>query len=204
MSGNQPASQISSIVDNQPAVDPVVALSLAWLHAHVAMLASCVRQQQAEDDLFEGGALLSTGAVIGRGEGDITDCGYLHARSTEEGDAEKAEALLTEIAATPAESLAGIIAKLAVVVREASDNTDLCEFPLPHIRSALADLRRLTHDAICDQPTGWPCDQSIGALFSLPASSFAAWRAFSAWSQGDDNAYRIWTKTFKTLQGASQ
>ncbi|WP_246682596.1 hypothetical protein [Mesorhizobium sp. B3-2-1] len=205
VSGNRPASQISSIVDDQPAVDPVVALSVAWIHAHVAMLASCVRQQQAEEDLFESGALLSTGDVIGRGEGDIADRSYLDARSTEEGDAEKAEALLTEVAATPAESLAGVIAKLAVVVREASDNTDIFEFPLPHIRSALADLRRLTQDAICHQPAGWPAgDQSVGSLFEQPASSVAAWRAFGAWSQGDDDAYRIWTDTFKILQGASQ
>ncbi|TPI26632.1 hypothetical protein FJW08_27025 [Mesorhizobium sp. B3-2-1] len=169
------------------------------------MLASCVRQQQAEEDLFESGALLSTGDVIGRGEGDIADRSYLDARSTEEGDAEKAEALLTEVAATPAESLAGVIAKLAVVVREASDNTDIFEFPLPHIRSALADLRRLTQDAICHQPAGWPAgDQSVGSLFEQPASSVAAWRAFGAWSQGDDDAYRIWTDTFKILQGASQ
>ncbi|MDX8451158.1 hypothetical protein RFM98_00130 [Mesorhizobium sp. VK9D] len=204
MSGKRSASQISSIVVDQPAVDPVVALSVAWIHAHVAMLASCVRQQQAEEDLFESGALLSTG-VIGRGEGDIADRSYLDARSTEQGDAETAEALLTEFAGTPAESLAGVVAKLAVVVREASDNTDLCEFPLQHIRSALADLRRLTQDAISNRPASWPAgDQSVGSLLEQPASSVAAWRAFGAWCQGDDDAYRAWTNTFKTLQGASQ
>lgn len=180
-------------------------LSLAWIEAHVGMLTSCARQQQGEEELLERGALLSTGEVVGRGEGADADRGYLDFRKEEQDDAERADALLAEIAATPAQSLAGVVAKLAVVLREATDNTDLCEFPLPHIRSALADLRRLTHDAMSDQPAGWPVgDQSIGSLFEQPASSFAAWRAFSAWSQGDDDAYRAWTKTFKTLQGASQ
>ncbi|CDX12055.1 conserved hypothetical protein [Mesorhizobium plurifarium] len=179
--------------------DPALLLSLAWIDAHVEMLASSVRQQQEEEGLLERGALLPTGALVERGEGASADCDDLDGR--EEDAADKADALLAEIAATPAQSLAGVIAKLAVVVREANDNSDLFEFPLPQIRSALADLRRLAHDAICDQPAG---DQSIGALFEQPASSFAAWRAFSAWSQGDDEAYRNWTETFKTLQGASQ
>ncbi|WP_246672429.1 hypothetical protein [Mesorhizobium sp. B3-1-6] len=192
-------------MDSQPAVDPVVALSLDWIHAHVAMLASGVRQQQTEEDLFESGAPLSTGDVIVRGEGNIANPRDVDARTAEQDDAEKADALLAEIAATPARSLAGVIAKLAVVVREAKDNTDIVEFPLPQIRSALADLRRLTHDAICDKPAGWPAgDQSIGSLLEQPASSFAARRAFSAWSQGDDEAYRTWTNTFKILQRASQ
>ncbi|WP_246677843.1 hypothetical protein [Mesorhizobium sp. B2-7-2] len=184
--------------------DPALLLSLAWIDAHVGMLASCVREQQEEEErLLDHGAPLPTGALIGRGEGASADCGDLDAR--EQDDAEKADTLLADLVSTPAQSLAGVIAKLAVVVREAKDNTDIFEFPLPHIRSALADLRRLTQDAICDQPAGWPAgDQSIGALLEQPASSFAAWRAFDAWSQGDDEAYRAWTNTFKTLHGARQ
>ncbi|MBM2715657.1 hypothetical protein JQK88_31545 [Mesorhizobium caraganae] len=169
------------------------------------MLASCVRQQQAEAGLLASGALSPVGEVIGRGDGACADRDCPDFLKEEQDDAEKADGLLAEIVATPAQSLAGVVAKLAVILREAADNTDLCEFPLPHIRSALADLRRLTHEAISDQPPGWPAgDQSIGALFEQSASSFAAWRAFSAWSQGDDGAYRVWTNTFKTLQGASQ
>ncbi|RWB70434.1 MAG: hypothetical protein EOQ50_24320 [Mesorhizobium sp.] len=60
----------------------------------------------------------------------------------------KAGALLTELAATPAQSLASVIAKLAVVVREANDNTDIFEFPLLQSRSALDDLQRLIQAAI--------------------------------------------------------
>lgn len=205
MSGDKAASQSPSIGDNQPSADPALLLSLAWIDAHVAMLASCVRQQQAEEGRLESGALFPVGEVIGRGERTCADRDCPDFRKDEQDGAEKADALLAEIAATPAQSLAGVVAKLAVILREATDNTDLCEFPLPHIRSALADLRRLTHETIKDEPTGWPAgDESIGSLFEQPASSFAAWRAFSAWSQGNDEAYRAWTETFKTLQGASQ
>jgi len=165
------------------------------------MLASCVRQQQAEENSLESGALSSTGNPW-CGKGIAADLSYLAA---EEGDAEKADALLAEIAVTPAQSLSGVVAKLAVVLREAAGNTDLYEFPLPHIRSALADLRRLTHETISDQPPGLPeGDQSMSSLFEQPAASFAAWRAFSAWSQGDEEVYRAWADIFKTLEGASQ
>jgi hypothetical protein len=192
-------------VEDQQQADPALALSLAWIDAHVGMLASCVRQQQAEEGLLESGALFPVGEVIGRGEGACADRDCPDFLKEEQDGAEKADDLLAEIAATPAQSLAGVVAKLAVILREATDNTDFCEFPLPHIRSALADLRRLTREATSDQPPGWPAgDQSICSLFEQPASSFAAWRAFSAWSEGDDDAYRAWTNTFKTLQGASQ
>ncbi|WP_246687565.1 hypothetical protein [Mesorhizobium sp. B3-1-7] len=205
MTAERPEPSADHAAEDQPPADPALALSLAWIEAHVARLASCIRQQQAEYGLLERGALLSIGEVIGRGEGADADRDYLDFCKEEQNDAEKADALLAEIAATPAQSFAGVIAKLAIVVREANDNTDLCELPLPQIRSALANLRRLIHEAIIDQPAGWPAgDQSIGSIFEQPASSFAAWRAFSAWSQGDDDAYRAWTNTFKTLQGASQ
>ncbi|MER8444759.1 hypothetical protein NKH52_16335 [Mesorhizobium sp. M1066] len=191
--------------EHQSSADPALLLSLAWIDAHVAMLASCVRQQQAEEGFLESGALLLVGEAIGCGEGAGADRGCPDFLNEGHDDADKADALLAEIVATPAQSLAGVVAKLAVVLREATDNTDLCEFPLPHIRSALADLRRLTHEAISDQLPDWPAgDQTIGSLFEQPASTLAAWRAFNAWSQGDDDAYRAWTNTFKTLQGASQ
>ncbi|WP_246673876.1 hypothetical protein [Mesorhizobium sp. B2-7-3] len=205
LTAERPEPPADHAAEDQPPADPALAVSLAWLRAHVAKLASCIRQQEAECGLLERGALLSIGEVIGRGEGADADPDYLDLCKEEQDNAESADASLAEIAATPAQSLAGVVAKLAAVIREATDNTDLCEFPLPHIRSALADLRRLTQHAINDQPAGWPAgDQSIGSLFEQSASSFAAWRAFSAWCQGDDEGYRTWTSTFKILQGASQ
>ncbi|MBZ9815218.1 hypothetical protein [Mesorhizobium sp. CA7] len=71
--------------------DPALLLSLAWIDAHVAMLASCVRQQQEEERVLERGALLPTGAVIGRGDGASGDCDGLDPR--EQHDAEKGRRL---------------------------------------------------------------------------------------------------------------
>jgi hypothetical protein len=130
---------------------------------------------------------------------------YIAARQVELDNVEKAAILLEKMANTPAVSMAGVVAKLAVVVREAEDNTDLSDFPLPQIRSALADLRKLADETIGDDVAPFPgCDRSIGSLFEQPASSIAAWRAFHAWSQGDEETYRTWTDTFRTLQSARQ
>jgi hypothetical protein len=180
----------SSAIDGQRAIDPVVALSLAWIEAHAVTLACCFKQQQAEGEF-----------LIGNGSGS----GYFDARQAEEEAAARQNTLLERLAATSASSFAGVVAKLAIVVREAEDNSDLSDFPLPHIRSALADLRRLTDETIGDDTAALPrYDRSIGSLFEQPASSIAASCAFHAWSQGDDETYRTWTDTFRTLKGARQ
>jgi hypothetical protein len=56
---------------------------------------------------------------------------------------ERALDLLDAMAATSAASLAGIAAKLDAVLHEGNIWEDGSEFPWPHIRSALADIRRL-------------------------------------------------------------
>lgn len=180
----------SSTVGDQRAIDPVVVLSLAWIEAHAVTLACCFKQQQAESEF-----------LIGNNSGS----GYFDARQSEEKAAARQNILLARFATTSATSFAGVVAKLAVLVREVEDNSDLSDFPLPHIRSALADLRRLVDETIGDDAAALHgCDRSIGSLFEQPASSIAAWRAFRAWSQGDDEAYRTWTDTFRTLQSARQ
>ncbi|MBN9074719.1 MAG: hypothetical protein BGN87_04810 [Rhizobiales bacterium 65-79] len=186
--------------------DPALVLSLTWIEAHTTTLASCVRQQEAEAEFVKNGGFSSISTEVPRnGEGTTAELRYLAARKAELDNAVKAEILLEKIATTSAISLTGVVAKLAVVVREAADNSDLVDFPLPHIRSALADLRRLTDETIGDDAAALPgYDQSIGSLFEQPASSIAAWRAFRAWSQGDDETYRTWMETFRTLQSARQ
>jgi len=52
-----------------------------------------------------------------RGEGVIADRDYLDARTVKQDDAEDADALLAEIAATPAQSLADVVAKLSIILR---------------------------------------------------------------------------------------
>ena len=192
--------------DSRPITDPALVLSLAWIEAHTTTLASCVRQQEAETEVIRDGGFASVSTEVPRNrEGTTAELRYVAARKVELENALKAETLLEKIAATPAISLAGVIAKLSVVVREATDNSDLSDFPLPHIRSALADLRSLADETIGDDVAVLPgFDQSIGSLFEKPASAIAAWRAFCAWSQGDDETYRTWTDTFRTLQSARQ
>jgi hypothetical protein len=192
--------------DSRSMTDPALVLSLSWIEAHTTTLASCVRQQEAETELIKDRDFSSISAEAPRnGEGTTAELRYLAAREAELDNAMKAEILLEKIATTSASSLAGVVAKLAVVVREAADNNDLFDFPLPHIRSALADLRRLMDETIVDDAAALPgYDQSIGSLFEQPASSIAASRAFRAWSQGDDETYRTWTETFRTLQSARQ
>ena len=75
------------------------------------MLASCVRQQQAEEGVLECGALMPVGEVIGRGERVGADRDWPDFLKEEQDGAEKADALLAEIVATPAQSLAGVVAK---------------------------------------------------------------------------------------------
>ena len=196
---------IVPVDDSRQLTDPALALSLAWIDAHTMTLASCVRQE-AETKLMEDGGYPSMSSEVSRsGERKTAELRYLAARKAEMDNASKAEILLEKIATTSAISMAGVAAKLAVVVREAADNNDLFDFPLPHIRSALADLRHLLHEPIGDDVAALPdCDRSIGSLFEQPASSIAAWRAFRAWSQDDEETYRTWTDIFRTLQSARQ
>lgn len=64
----RPEPSADHAAEDQPPADPALAVSLAWLRAHVAKLASCIRQQEAGRGLLERGALLPIGEVIGRGE----------------------------------------------------------------------------------------------------------------------------------------
>jgi hypothetical protein len=68
-----PKPLVGHATEDPPLADPALVLSLAWIDAHVGMLASCVRQQQAEAGLLASGALFPVGEVIGRGEGACAD-----------------------------------------------------------------------------------------------------------------------------------
>jgi len=75
---------------------------------------------------------------------------YADAKAAEALAGAREQELLERLARAPALSLAGIAAKLSVIVTEADDNTDLADFPVAHVRSALEDLRRLIGEAIVD------------------------------------------------------
>lgn len=133
--------------------DLALALSQAWTEAHSATAEHCLMQQRLETELLE--SRQCSGNVDGQPASRAGRRGgmrraYANAKAAEAlADAREHE-LLERLARTPAISLAGIVAKLTVIATEAEENTDLADFPVPHIRSALEDLRRLMGEAIVD------------------------------------------------------
>lgn len=133
--------------------DPALALSLAWTEAHAAMAEQCLKQQRLETALLERRS--SSQGVDGNpasraGRRDGMRRAYAEAKAAEALAGAREQELLERLARTPANSLAGIAAKLSVIAIEAEDNTDLTDFPVSHVRSALEDLRRLIGRTIVD------------------------------------------------------
>jgi hypothetical protein len=133
--------------------DPALALSLAWTEAHAATAEQCLKQQQLETALMERGC--SSESVDGKpvsraGRRGSLRRAYADAKAAEALAAAHEQELLERLSGTPADSLAGIAAKLSVIAIEAEDNTDLADFPVSHLRSALEDLRRLMGRTILD------------------------------------------------------
>ncbi len=133
--------------------DPAIAVSLAWTEAHAATAEQCLRQQRLETELIERGS--SADGVDGQATGGAGRVGrtrrtYAVAKAVEALAVAHEEELLERLARTPATSLAGVAAKLSVIVTEAEENADPTDFPVPHIRSALEDIRRLMRQANAD------------------------------------------------------
>ncbi|MGN6097508.1 MAG: hypothetical protein ACTHP8_14860 [Bosea sp. (in: a-proteobacteria)] len=130
-----------------------MAVALAWTEAHAATAEQCLRQQRLETELLERGSSadgIDGQATGGAGRVDGTRPAYAAAKALEALAVAHEEELLERLARTPATSLAGIAAKLSVIVTEAEENADLTDFPVPHVRSALEDLRRLMRQANAD------------------------------------------------------
>lgn len=154
---------IARSADCEPAhattlADPAFALAQAWTEAHAAMAAQCLKQQLLETALLERRSCLES--VDGRPASRAGRRGgmrraYAEAKAAEALAGAHEQELLERLARTPAISLAGIAAKLSVVATEAEDNTDLADFPVLHVRSALEDLRRLMGGGTVD-----PCPTS--------------------------------------------
>ncbi|PBB89733.1 hypothetical protein CK215_25950 [Mesorhizobium sp. WSM3864] len=71
------------------------------------------------------------------------EVGYTATLRAEREAAARAEALLYLLSETPANSLAGVAAKLDAVLREGQTSKEDAELPWPQIRSALEDIGRL-------------------------------------------------------------
>ncbi|QPC94728.1 hypothetical protein [Mesorhizobium sp. INR15] len=145
--------------------DPAVMLAIKWTEAHAKTQALCIQQQQHEIRLAD--------AVDGR-DHDLRDR-HTDAIREENLAADVEQTLLDSLPLTPALTVSGIVGKLKMILGECEDNTDIAEFPGPHIRSVLADLEH-----IADQ-----------------RNAYAAWAAYAAWCAADEKQYRFWVEMLK-------
>ncbi|TYR36743.1 hypothetical protein FY036_00710 [Mesorhizobium microcysteis] len=128
--------------------DPAVALAQRWQDAQAEFLRLCERQQKLEPPIRRSversGAHLLNGSshFLERDAGLEAEAAYAAARQAEEEAAEVAGVLLDELARTPARTLAGVVAKLEVLLLESEVGDNPNDFPWPHIRSVLEDLKR--------------------------------------------------------------
>ncbi|WP_406873725.1 hypothetical protein WHT83_10195 [Aminobacter sp. P9b] len=140
--------------------DPCVALLQDWEQAHHMSVVLCRLQQRLETRIRN--ALASSEPDRGpENDGHSTpqtsllaarrarwdeldkEFGYTRARAAEAQAVEAEEEILDAVAATPAQSLAGLIAKLTIIVGSGENMGDMSAFPWPQIQSGLADLKAL-------------------------------------------------------------
>ncbi|MDH4992404.1 hypothetical protein QEZ48_16445 [Aquamicrobium lusatiense] len=129
--------------------DPVLALTEHWRDVHARALALCRRQQQLESRIARTNGYLPScctegvSGTTGREQGG-TGPRYSEAKAAEEHFARETARLLEELAQTPAHSMDGVVAKLEVLLLESEVGDGPSDFPWPHLRSVLGDIRRLT------------------------------------------------------------
>ncbi|KQU70112.1 hypothetical protein ASC75_08295 [Aminobacter sp. DSM 101952] len=80
------------------------------------------------------------------------EVGYSRARAAEAQAVEAEEEILDAVAATPAQSFAGVVAKLKIIVGCGETVGDASSFPWPQIQSVLADLKGLAERDAPDLP----------------------------------------------------
>ncbi|CAI2934337.1 hypothetical protein [Aminobacter niigataensis] len=136
-------------------IDPCVVLLQEWEQAHHMAVVLCRLQQRLEIRIRN-----ALRASEPSGENDQQSApqpadqqtrwdeldqkvGYSRARAAEAQAVEAEEEILDAVAATPAQSLAGVIAKLKIIAGGGENMGDTSAFPWPQIQSALADLQAL-------------------------------------------------------------
>ena len=110
------------------ASDPAIVMWCEWRAAHAITEQLCRCQQRLEVDLR-----------LGRG----SEADYKAVLRAESAAGARALDLLEQFSETPAASLAGVAAKLGVVLTEGQPSEDDAEFPWPQLRSVLEDIVRL-------------------------------------------------------------
>ena len=141
-------------------LDPCVVLLQDWEHAHHMAVVLCRLQQRLEIRIRNA---LGASEPDGGPENDEQNTphasvlaarqarwdeldkkfGYTRARAAEAQAVEAEEEIFDAVAATPAQSLAGIAAKLSIIVGSGESMGDTSAFPWPQIQSVLADLKAL-------------------------------------------------------------
>jgi hypothetical protein len=136
-------------------IDPCVVLLQDWEQAHHMAVVLCRLQQRLEIRIRN-----ALRASEPSGENDQKSApqpadqqarwdeldqkvGYSRARAAEAQAVEAEEEILDAVATTPAQSLAGVIAKLKIIAGGGENMGDTSAFPWPQIQSVLADLQSL-------------------------------------------------------------
>ncbi|GAA4133852.1 hypothetical protein ACFFTN_06725 [Aminobacter aganoensis] len=135
-------------------VDPALVQAQAWSLARKRTLALCRRQQKLEGKLariagFPAATFpplcddQTSDAVRQQTRWQIKDAqlGYSRAKEAEQRAADTQQQILEQLTATPVATLEGVIAKLEVVLLEGKDCEGDPQFPWPHIRSIIDDLK---------------------------------------------------------------
>ncbi|MCX8571807.1 MULTISPECIES: hypothetical protein [Aminobacter] len=141
-------------------LDPCVVLFQEWEQAHHMAVVLCRLQQRLEirirnalaspkpdegpetdDQRMQQASVLA--ARQARWDELDVEVGYSRARAAEAQAVEAEEEILDAVATTPAQSFAGVIAKLKIIVGGGENMGDMSAFPWPQIQSVLADLKAL-------------------------------------------------------------
>ncbi|WP_156381254.1 hypothetical protein [Aminobacter sp. DSM 101952] len=139
--------------------DLAVTVGQAWNSARQRTLALCRRQQKLEGKLARIAGFPETEQIHAtsptlckrsdaarqtRWQIKDAQLGYSRAKEAEQRAADTQQKILEQLAATPAGTLEGVIAKLEVILLEGKECDDDPKFPWPHIRSIIDDLKYLS------------------------------------------------------------
>lgn len=139
--------------------DPALVLRRDWPRANYVSRVLCRLQQRLEARMMvnTGIPVLTAGGAISSSSGSTMGSLALPAQYAIACEAEvfattEALKLQDAIPETTARSLAGIIAKLEIIVGSDRDIDDPTDFPWPHIASVLRDLRAIAGDLPAIRP----------------------------------------------------
>lgn len=213
------------------AIDPAVALSLAWMEAHAKVLELCIKQQDREAELARLVGFPSSTPILPGGDRTVSSIDELEmvlAGTAVDGHvASKARKELSEQWARWQSADAALGYSVA---KEAEDQAateqgllleQIAKTPALSLVGIVAKLSVILREA---EDSGDPSDfpvphirstlndlqklvehKSAGCDQGPPAgraeTDHAAWHALKAWCAGDDTGYRNWVTKFKASIG---